>query len=434
MKNDTATDIGDVRETRAAQGQASHRRWRRVMKVLLLLLILSAGITGAFYINKTTPKARKRPPQKMAPLVQTETVHRSTERVIITAMGTVIPALKILLKSQVAGELVATHSEFTEGGFLKKGVKILQIDPEDYKLAIAQKQSNVANASYGLKIELGHQDVAKREWELLKGDKPAKDLDFELALRKPHLEKAKADLAAAEAELKQAQLNLARTTIRAPFNSIIRTKNVDMGSQVTSQDQLAELVGTDEYWIQVSLPVDRLKWITVPRKAGQPGSRVRILYGKGAESGHDRAGSLLKLLSDLGTEGRMARVLVSVKDPLDLKKAKTKRPPLLISGYVRVEIEGHELEDVFRIPRSALRDNANLWIAGNDGRLHIRNADIVWRDARTVLLRSGLNEGERLILSDLATPVEGMGVRIAQGKAGTRPGDASPRQKSDPKR
>jgi RND family efflux transporter MFP subunit len=329
-------------------------------------------------------------------------------------MGTVIPAREIVLKSRVSGEIVATHPEFVEGGFLRKGAKVLQIDPEDYELTVIQKQSQVADARYALKLEQGHQDVAKREWELLNGQKPAKESDVELALRKPHLEKAEADLEAAEAELKQARLDLARTTVRTPFNSIVRTKSVDLGSQVASQDQLAELVGTDEYWIQVSVSVDRLKWITIPRRNEKRGSRVRIIYGNESETPYVRSGKVVKLLGDLETEGRMARILVSVVDPMDLKTPGTKRPPLLIGEYIRVEIEGRELRDVVRVPRTGLRDNSRIWVAGDDGRLHIRNVDIAWRDPQTIFLRSGLREGERLIVSDLAAPVEGMVIRIEQ--------------------
>jgi len=388
--------------------------WRRAFTILLCSAILGAGIAGASYLNKTAPKARKRKPPRMDPLVRVEMVQQANERAIVRAMGTVVPALEMVLKSRVSGEIISTHPEFIEGGFLKNGTKVLQIDPQDYELAVEQKRSQVVNARYALKLELGHQEVAQREWELLKGDKPAKDMDLELALRKPHLEKARAELVAAEADLKQAELNLARTAIRAPFNAIVRNKHVELGSQVSTQDVLAELVGTDEYWIQVSIPVDRLKWITIPTKMGESGSGVRIIYGTGSVSTFERRGRVIKLLGDLDEEGRMARVLVSVKDPLDQQGKETKGPPLLIGDYVRVEIEGRELKDVFKIPRTALRDNSKIWIERGDGLLHIRQVEVVWRDPQYIFLRDGLKEGERLIVSDLATPVEGMAVIVEQ--------------------
>jgi len=415
MKDDTHMKTVSVEKETQRQQPAPYTRWFRiVLKVLVPLLILGAGVAGASYISTTGPTARKKQPVKEAPLVQIETLHRSSERVVVPAMGTVIPAREIALKARVSGEIVNIHPRFMEGGLLKQGAQVLQIDSEDYKLAVEEKQSQVTNATYELKLELGRQDVAQREWELLNGETPAKVRDGELALRKPHLEKTEADLAAAEAELKQAKLNLARTAISAPFNSIVRTKDVDLGSQVSAQDQLANLVGTDEYRIQVTIPLDRLKWINIPRKNGDTGSGVRIIYGNESDTPYERTGTVIKLLSDLETEGRMARVLVSVKDPLDLKNPKVKRPPLLIGQYVRLEIQGRELGDVFRIPRTALRDNTKVWICGDDGRLHIREVGIAWRDTYTVLVKTGLKEGECLIVSDLAAPVDGMNVRIAQ--------------------
>lgn len=421
MKDEVNINTVSAKKEAPRKRATPSARWPRIVfKFLVPLLILGTGIAGASYITNTSPKARKKPPVKTASMVQVEALQKSSERVVVPAMGTVIPAREIALKARVFGEITVLHPEFIEGGFLKQGAQALRIDPEDYELAVAEKQSQFTNATYELKLELGRQEVAKREWELLNGETPAKGRDGELALRKPHLEKVQADLAAAEAELTQAKLNLERTVIRAPFNSVVRIKNVDLGSQVSVNDQLAELVGTDEYWIQVSIPVDRLKWITIPRTNGDMGSEVRIFYGNNSETTHERIGTVLKLLSDLEAEGRMARVLVSVRDPLGLKTLKAKRLPLLIGQYVRVEIQGRELKNVVRIARTALRDNRTVWILGDDGRLDIRDVDIVWRDTNTVLVKDGIKDGERLIVSDLTTPVEGMEVRMT-GSSGNTP-------------
>jgi len=190
----------------------------------------------------------------------------------------------------------------------------------------------------------------------------------------------------------------------------VRSKNVDIGSQVSAQEKLAELVGTDEYWIQASIPVEQLSWIKIPRNPADPGSEVRIFY----RNADERTGRIIKLLGTLETEGRMARILVSVKDPLGLKVAGSNQLPLLIGEYVRIEIEGRQLQNVYRIPRSALRDDANLWIVSNDGKLDIRKVKIIWRDTQTVLLQDGLEPGDRLIVSDLASPIQDMPVQIAE--------------------
>ncbi len=186
-------------------------------------------------------------------------------------------------------------------------------------------------------------------------------------------------------------------------------KNVDIGSQVSNQEQLAELVGTDIYWIQASIPVDRLNWITIPGRPAEAGSAVRILH----RSEYEHTGTVIKLLGDLEPEGRMARILIEVKDPLGLKTTEKKQLPLLIGEYVRIEIKGRQLDNVYRIPRAALRDNNRIWVASSAGKLKIRDVEILWRDAQTVLFRDGLQPGDRLIVSELATPIDGMPVQIA---------------------
>jgi RND family efflux transporter MFP subunit len=386
---------------------------RLIIRIVLSLVILGVGIGAASYLKNSAPRTRKRPPVKLSPAVLIQMVKPSGYQIIVTAMGTVIPDREVVLKSRVSGEIIEIHPEFTEGGFLKKGMKIIQIDPQDYELALARKQSAVTDAEYALKLELGHQAVAKREWELLNQDKPAQDMEKELALRQPHLDKARADLAATKAELKAALLDLERTHITAPFNAMVRSTSVDRGSQVTPQDSLAELVGTDAYRIQVSLPADRLQWIDVPGQAGDSGSKARVIYGQENEC----KGTVIRLMGDLATEGRMARILVEVADPLGLKASKQDRAPLLIGEYVRVRIQGHKLDGVFQIPRPALRDNSTIWIVKENQSLEIRKVHPVWRDADVVLLQDGLKPGEQLIVSDLAAPVEGMAVRVITAKS-----------------
>jgi len=386
----------------------SARSPRPIIRIVLSLVILAVGIATASYLKNSAPRTKKQPPVKLSPTVQIQKAKPSSFQIIVTAMGTVIPAREVVLKSRVSGEIVEIHPEFTEGGFLKKDMKILQIDPQDYELALARKRSTVTDAEYALKLELGHQTVAKREWELLNQGKPAQDMEKELALRQPHLNKVRADLSAAEAELKAAMLDLERTHITAPFNTMVRSKSVDRGSQVTPQEPLAELVGTDAYRIQASLPVDRLEWIDVPVQTGDPGSKARIIYGQG----HECSGTVIRLMGDLATEGRMARILVEVADPLGLKASNKDRAPLLIGEYVRVKILGRKLDNVFQIPRTAFKDNSSIWIAGENQTLEIRKVRPVWRDADVVLLQDGLKPGEQLIVSDLPAPVQGMSVRV----------------------
>ena len=386
---------------------------RPIVRIVLSILLIVAGIAGARYLIHTKPKVTRRAPVKMAPLVKTVPLKLDTYSVNVPAMGLVIPAQEMVFKVPVAGEIIEMNPEFTTGGLLQENALILQIDPKDYQLALQQKQRSLSDAEYAYKLELGRQDVARREWNLLYGEKKTEEVESELALRKPHLEKAQVDIEGARAELEQAKINLARTRVTAPFNALVLNKYVDQGSQVSLQEKLADLVGTDVYWVQVSVPVEHLKWLKIPKDYTEEGAPASIYYREGSV----RQGRVIRLLADLSKEGRMARLLVEVKDPLDLTGQDGRRAPLLIGEYVRVLIEGAPLPDVFRVPRFALRNDSQVWILDHEEKLAIHPVEIIWRDEEYVFIRDGLRPDDLLITSALAAPVDGMQLRIEQDEA-----------------
>lgn len=383
---------------------------RNILRLIISLVIIAAGIAGARFLITTKPTVNKRPPAKMEPLVSTVTLQPGNYTLNIPAMGNVIPAREISLEAQVAGEVIYLNPEFTEGGMLAAGAKIVQINPKDYELAIMEKQRALSDAEYSLKLELGHQDVARQEWDLLYGDQKINEAESELALRKPHLEKVQVEIEAAKAELEQAKINLERTALAAPFNVLVLNKYVDLGSQVTAQERLADLVGTDVFWVQVPLPIERLQWIQFPNGRKETGSRVKIIYREDTV----REGRVIRLLPDLSKEGRMARLLIEVNDPLDLQAKGKKRPMLLIGEYVRVLIEGEHLRDIYQIPRPALHNDSEVWIVDEENRLAIRPVKTIWRDEESVIVQDGFKPGERLVVSGLAAPVAGMPLKIEQ--------------------
>jgi hypothetical protein len=105
----------------------------------------------------------------------------------------------------------------------------------------------------------------------------------------------------------------------------------------------------------------------------------------------------------------MARVLVSVNDPMGFKKD-SKKVPLLIGSYVRVEIEAGELEQVLAVQRDALRERDRVWICDANNELQIRDVEVLWRRDETVYLSNVLEEGETLIVSPLRSALPGMKV------------------------
>lgn len=383
---------------------------QRILHILLPLVIIGVGYWGYTLIKKPGARPQRRPPVAMIPKVTVKAVYPEDHAVSITALGTVVAARELTVKSRVSGEVIRTNPDFTPGGRLPKGVELLRIDPADYQLALTRKEQGVTEAEYKLKLEESSRDVAQEEWELLKQSGPLPDdLDSGLALREPQIKKARADLKAAQAELTQAKRDLGRTRVKVPFNALVLEKNVETGSSVSVNEALAELVGTDEYWVEATVPLTRLDRISFPAMPEEIGPTVTIFY-------RDRftvSGNVIKLLSDVGENGQMARVLIAITDPLgsDAQEA-SQRPMLLINEFVKVEIEGKPLTAAYIIPRTAMRDNQQVWLADDKDQLVIKSVKIIWQDDESIYVADGLAPGDRLIDSSIATPVSNMKLQI----------------------
>ena len=238
-----------------------------------------------------------------------------------------------------------------------------------------------------------------------------KEEDRDLVLRKPQLEKARSRLNAARAALEQAKLNLKRTAVKAPFDLMVLTRDVNVGAQVTASTTLATVVGTHEYWVEATVPVDDLKWIHIPESVSEKGSAVRVYNEAAWGRGKFRTGGVIRLLGGLEEESRMARLLIKVEDPLAIQPGNKGQPELILGNFVSVEIEGIELESVAALDREFVHNVNQVWIMNDQNRLEIRTVDVVFRGQDKLYVKNGLKNGERLVTTLLASPVEGMELR-----------------------
>jgi RND family efflux transporter MFP subunit len=295
---------------------------------------------------------------------------------------------------------------------------MLRLDPRDHELAVRQRESALARARAALQLEQGNQSIARQEFEVL--GESIRDEDRDLVLRKPQLDSALAEVAAAEAALGEARLALARATLRAPFDALVRTRSVELGARVAPGTPVAILVDTSAYWVELSLPVSQLRFVSLPA-AGAPGSPVKVFDPSAWGPGASRAGRVIRLLGDIEPEGRMARVLVEIPDPLALRPENAGKPALLVGSYVRGEIEGTALEGVVSLDRALLRDGDRVWVMNAKGELEIRPVEVAFRGSEHVLVSSGLAPGERIVVSELSAPVEGMPLRTAEDEPAPEP-------------
>ncbi len=405
---------------------------RTVIKILLPLVVLGVALGIAFYLFKTRPTASKSDPGQKVSLVEIELARRTNTTVSISATGTVIPAKTVVVQPEVGGRVIHQSKKLVPGGRFRTGEVLVRINAKDYQLALERERANVTQAEFQLKMEQGRKAVAEYEWSITGKDKRPQGDAKELTLRGPHLKNTEAALSAANSGLERAQLNIRRTTLKAPFNAMVRDESVEKGQLVSPQSRLATLVGTDAFWVQISVPVERLGLISVPGLGKAEGSLARVIHQAGAGIRTQRQGRVSRLLGDLDPRGRMAQLVVSVKDPLGLNVNKDKAPsmPLLLGSYVNVEIPGHELKDVIKLSRTALRDGDKVWVMGKGNLLEIRNVSVAWREQDVVYVRNGLDPNDRIVISRIPTPMEGMLLRAGNASPPSSPNKKRPTPES----
>jgi RND family efflux transporter MFP subunit len=412
---------------RSLEGTKARKGLPVWLTAVLSLLILGAGIGIAVVLVKTRPTPTKEKEAVIAPMVEVMPAHVGAHPIKMQVSGEVLPAKKVVVMPEVGGRIVWQSDELVPGGLIKSGKPLLRIDPRDYALALQQQQAQLSSQQLQLQIEKGRGKVAEKEWEIFQEERKKLGLPLlsdeeaqKLATRTPHLESAAVGVDAAQSNIARAQLQLSKTNLTAPFNAIVQMENVEKGQLVTPTSQLATLVGTDAFWVQVSIPIDKLDFLDLP-KGDELGARARVW----AETGRgriERDGHILRLLGDLDPVGRMARLIVEIPDPFMLEKSKasadesdtSSKLPLLVGSFVRVEIEGITLKNVVKIPRSALQPNNEVFVVTADDKLSIRKIDVLWSGEDAVLARGPVRDGDRLITSALSTPVEGMLLRVVE--------------------
>lgn len=375
----------------------------------LPLAVLAIGLLGAVLLILTRSEPEKLPRIERGTLVDTWTAETRMERFTVPAQGVVTPALSVTLQPQVGGKVVEINDALVPGGIVAAGEVLFRIETADYELAVETARTQLAEAKAQLALEQGRRRVAAREWALFADERDA-EADPALALREPQLAAAEANVAAAAARLRQAELNLERTRVVAPFNALVLSEAVDLGQTLSPQSQAAVLAGTDQAWVRASVPVAQLTYIRLPGEDGEGGSVAEVRYDGGATT-ISRSGRVVRLLGDLDPAGRLARLLVAIDDPLSLESGEL---PLLFDSYVDVDIESDREAEVVPLERAWLHPGDRVYIYDAEGKLDIRTVEVGWRKPQVVMVTGGIEAGEQVVISPMAAALQGMKLRLQE--------------------
>jgi len=374
----------------------------------LLVVVIALGLTFVMIKSRKAPKSQETP--YLGPTVDVAELVKTSRQVIVSGTGTVQPRYEVSITPQVKGRISEISPQMVAGGVLRKGELLFAMEEVDYLLAIELARASLAQTELELLRNENLAEVARNEWQSLKsaGDAPPNPL----VVYEPQLKSAKSQRDAALANVKQAEINLQRTRIFAPFNCYVRSEQVEIGQFINAGSPVAELVGTDQIEVVVPLPLDELAWLQVPRNGNtQKGSLAQVELQSGDQVYHWQ-GVITRALGEIDPRNRMARVVVTVDDPHSTgKSGRSLLNELLPGMFVEVRLQGKELIDVIAVPRGALHDNDTVWIADQENQLHMRSVEILRRERDEILVRAGLQAGERIVLTGVSGAAEGMLLR-----------------------
>jgi len=365
---------------------------------------LGIGTYALLQVTKPEPEKKEAPPRALSVFV--ESVKRADVALKVNSQGTVRPRTEIDIVSQVGGRIVSVSSEFTEGGVVEPGTSLITIESTDYELALSQAEARVAEAEVGVQQALADADVARKQ---LRNESAASDL----ALRKPQVFQARARLKAANASLELAQLNLKRTRISLPFYGRITSTMVDVGQYITPGTPLGHAFATDVVEIRLPLTDSQLASMGLPIgfiADAEEAIRVDLQATVAGQEQHWN-GRLVRLDASIDSDTRMLYGLAEVIDPYGLNVSQHDMP-MAVGLYVSATIDGREVDDAYLISREALRAGDQVYLVNESGHLEIREVAVTHSSSEEAVIGSGLSQGERVIVSSIRNPIQGMALEV----------------------
>lgn len=382
-------------------------------------VVLCALVARWLIITREPPPTRQPPP--MTTEVAATRLQPTNYPVIIRSQGTVRPRTESTLIPEVSGRVIEIASAFRDGGFFEEGDVLLRLDPRDYETARIVAEAALAQARAKLEEEKAQSVQARENWEQLgSGGDPNP-----LVLRVPQLAEAQAAVASAEARLHKARRDLDRTRIAAPYAGRMLEKRVDVGQFVSTGTVLARIYAVDYAEIRLPLTNDQLAYMDVPelyrgdRERPQSDAPAVTLKSTIGGTPYEWRGAIVRAEGAFDTQSRQLFVIAQVDDPY--KRRPSGNPPLKVGLFVTAEIEGTILENVFALPRSAVRRGDEILLIDPDGKIRRQTISVLWKDSDHIVARDGLNAGEVLCLTPLAFAVDGIQVLATiDGKAPER--------------
>lgn len=370
-------------------------------KLLIPSLVILAALMGALALVATSPQVEPNSPEPLAPTVRVREAVPQAVQLHVHSQGTVSPNKVTALIPEVAGRVVWISPTLVNGGYFERGDVLLRLDDKDHRSTLQRARAALARAE----AEYDHAHYEHQRMLSLEQRKLASRSQMEHALKEARVkEAARHD---ARANLDQAKRDLDRTEVKAPFAGLVQSESVDVGQLVGRNSPVATLYAVDQMEVRLPIADRQLAFLNLPvgqRGALPEGQQPAVtLTADYAGRTLSWRGRIVRTEAEIDVASRMLNVVARVN-------AESHAEPPAVGLFVEAEIEGLLVEDIVVMPRNSLRNGNRVLVVDADNRLRFRDIEPLRLYQDDVLIRNGLAQGERVCVSALQTPIEGMRV------------------------
>jgi len=417
-----------------------------LFKTIRVFFVLLVALAIAVTLVILRPKAQRQVPVQKGRLVEVFTAEAEDFQMVVEAFGTVAPRESLKLVAQVRGQIVDINQSFKEGGFVKKGTLLIQIDPRTYRLEAKRRkvqiiqteaelkrlEQEVANLRSRVKIAESDVRLAKNEYRRLKKlidrkviaqsqlDKAEQALlasrerlqalENQQALIGPQREQLIAARDMAEVMYQQAELDLERSGIEALFDGWVLDKVVEVGQHVNVGQQLGSIYKAGELDIEVNIPTKEFKWLPPGMGNNTPVAADVIFRNTGEQQVWP--GRVARVKARMDERTRTLPVVIEVAETAAAEESAAGfrlRPGM----FVTIRIKGKTVNQAYVLPRYVVYAGDVVYTLQED-QLKVKEVGILRSYKDSVIVNEGLSEEDQIISTPLSGAVDGMRVRVKE--------------------
>ncbi|MCL1090180.1 efflux RND transporter periplasmic adaptor subunit [Shewanella profunda] len=371
--------------------------------VLLIAAVFVVAVTiynsGQMAEHEETMQQIPSSQEPQSPTVAVVEVTAATHQAYVEGVGSAEARFDLALNSRVGGQVITVHDSFESGRLVTRGTVLATLEDSQLRASLASARETLASARVSYLEEQQELQQAQQEWSSsgLMGEPTSP-----LVLREPQLAAAKAALDSAQNAVAAAEEDLTSTRIKAPFNAIVVTRNIALGSYIQAGNDIGQLLSIDT--VEIAIPLSASDWSVLPGEAELLSGNYSVELWQ-TETGDQWAGIVTRVEKSLNTNTRQRSLIVTVERPLN------QDVPLYPGTFLKARVPGQAVTNLWRLPVSAVSQRGEIWTVTADTLLQAHVANIRFSDPEHIYVDppDGYQKAQ-VVVQPLSNYSEGMKV------------------------